>query len=235
MSGSANIHKRGCDCLTCDLKDLVFSSLDEKDIKLVCDSREEYSFLKGDVIHREGDPIRDFKYLKNGLVKLFKITREGDEQIITITRPFEFVSNTNIFHEPNYRYSMTALEDSTVCNFKIDLIKDLIERNGKFALNLIAILCRTSGNIIHLGLEIRKRNLAGRVAFVLLYFSVEIYHSKVFELPVSRKEIADFISMSSANVIRTFSEFRRDGIIRVNGRTVEITDANKLEVISRMG
>ena len=71
--------------------------------------------------------------------------------------------------------------------------------------------------------------------FVLLYFSNEIYHSRIFELPVSRKEIADLISMSSANVIRTFSEFRRDGIIRANGRTIEITDMNKLEVISRRG
>jgi len=41
--------------------------------------------------------------------------------------------------------------------------------------------------------------------------------------------------MSSANVIRTFSEFRRDGIIRANGRNIEIIDINKLEVISRRG
>jgi CRP-like cAMP-binding protein len=70
---------------------------------------------------------------------------------------------------------------------------------------------------------------------VLLYFSKEIYHSRIFDLPVSRKEIADFISMSPANVIRTFSEFRRDGIIRSNGRTIEILDMDKLEVISIRG
>jgi hypothetical protein len=69
------------------------------------------------------------------------------------------------------------------------------------------LLSRTSENIISLSLEIRKRNLAGRIAFVLLYFSKELYHSRIFDLPVSRKEIADLISMSSANVIRTFSEF----------------------------
>ena len=122
-----------------------------------------------------------------------------------------------------------------VCCIKIDLIKDLILNNGKFALKLITALSKTSENIISLGLEIRKRNLAGRIAFVLLYFSSEIYHSRIFELPVSRKEIADLISMSSANVIRTFSEFRRDSIIKTTGRTIEITDMNKLEVISRRG
>lgn len=228
-------HKKTCSCLSCELRNLTFSTLSDKDIDRVCDAREEISYSKGEVIHEEGEIIRDFKYLKNGLVKLYKVAENGDEQIITITRPMEFVSNMNVFHEEKYRFSLSALEDSVACCINIDLIKELIVKNGKFALNLITVLSRTSENIISLGLEIRKRNLAGRVAFVLLYFSGEIYHSRIFDLPVSRKEIADLISMSSANVIRTFSEFRRDGIIQSNGRTIEIADMNKLEVISKRG
>lgn len=235
MDIEINTRKKKCSCMSCELRNLTFSFLEEADVQLVCDTREEKAYTKGDIIHREGDPIRDFKYLKTGLVKLFKTTPEGEEQIITITRPFEFVSNTNIFHADTYRYSLSALEDSIVCCIRIELIRELIVKNGKFALNLISVLSRTSENIITLGLEIRKRNLAGRIAFVLLYFSKELYHSRIFDLPVSRKEIADLISMSSANVIRTFSEFRRDGIINANGRTIEITDMNKLEVISRRG
>jgi len=168
-------------------------------------------------------------------VKLFRKSLNGDEQIITIARPFEFVSNTNVFSDRHYSYSLSALEDSVACCIKIDLIKELIEKNGKFALKLLSVLSRTSERIITIGLEIRSRNLAGRVAYVLLFFARDIYHSNIFELPVSRKEIADFISMSSANVIRTFSELKRDGIIRSNGRTIEITDLGKLEVISRRG
>jgi CRP/FNR family transcriptional regulator len=235
MVVEANTPKRKCNCLSCELKNLVFTNLEEEDVRRVCESKEEFSYAKGEIIHSEGDPIHYFKYLKTGLVKLFRLTPEGDEQVITITRPFEFVSNTNVFHEDKYSYSLSALEDSVVCCVRIEFIKELILRNGKFALNLISSLSRTMESIISLGLEIRKRNLAGRTAFVLLYFSNEIYHSRIFELPVSRKEIADLISMSSANVIRTFSEFRRDGIIRANGRTIEITDMNKLEVISRRG
>ena len=235
MKIDINTRKKKCSCMSCELRNLVFSFLEEADVQLVCETREEKSFAKGEIIHHEGDMIRDFKYLKSGLVKLYKTTSEGDEQIITITRPFEFVSNTSIFHEEKYRYSLSALEDSIVCCIRIDLIRELILRNGKFALNLISVLSRTSENIISLSLEIRKRNLAGRIAYVLLYFSKELYHSRIFELPVSRKEIADLISMSSANVIRTLSEFRRDGIINSNGRTIEIPDMNKLEMISMRG
>ena len=48
----------------------------------------------------------------------------------------------------------------------------------------------------------------------MLYFTKEIYNSRVFDLPVSRKEIADYIGMSTANVIRTLSDFKKEGIIR---------------------
>jgi CRP-like cAMP-binding protein len=227
--------KRKCDCLSCELRDIVFSNLSDEDIEQICEAKEEMAYLKGEIIHNEGERVRNFKYLKHGLVKLYRKLSNGNEQIITITRPHEFVSNTNVFSDDYYRYSLAALEDSVACCIKIDLMKEMILKNGRFALNLLSVLSRTSGNIISLGLEIRARNLAGRVAYVLLYFSNEIYHSKVFELPVSRKEIADFISMSSANVIRTFSEFRRDGIIKSIGRTIEIIDMNKLEVISKRG
>lgn len=228
-------HKKQCSCLSCELRNVAFSSLNDEDITRVCDAREEIAYSKSEVIHAEGDNIQDFKYLKNGLMKLYRVTDSGEEQIITITRPYEFVSNVSVFHEERYRYSLSALEDSVVCCIPIELIRELIVSNGNFALNLLTALSRTSENIISLGLEIRKRNLAGRIAYVLLYFSGEIYHSRIFDLPVSRKEIADLISMSSANVIRTFSEFRRDGIIKSNGRTIEIADMSKLEVISRRG
>ena len=57
----------------------------------------------------------------------------------------------------------------------------------------------------------------------------------VFDLPVSRKEIADYIGMSTAYVIRTMSDFKKDGIIKIFGKTIEIVDLNKLEIISKRG
>jgi hypothetical protein len=41
--------------------------------------------------------------------------------------------------------------------------------------------------------------------------------------------------MSTANVIRTLSDFKKEGIIRIFGKTIEVVDLNRLEVISRRG
>jgi len=213
----------------------VFSYLDDASIDELCDNKEEQSFRKGEVINHEGEKIVNFKYLKSGLVKLYRRTSTGEEQVITITRPFEFVSNMSIFSEERYQYSVSALEDSVVCLIRLDFIKELFLRNGGFAMGLLSKISMINDKIISQTLDIRQKNLIGRVAFVLLYFTNDIYNSRVFDLPVSRKEIADYIGMSTANVIRTLSDFKKEGIIRVFGKTIEVVELNKLEIISKRG
>lgn len=230
-----NEKKKPCSCASCDFREVVFSYLDELSVEDLCDHKEELFFRKGEIINHEGEKISNFKYLKSGLVKLYRRTPNGDEQVITITRPFEFVSNMSIFSEERYQYSVSALEDSVVCMVNLDFIKQLFLKNGGFAMGLLTKISRISDKIISQTLDIRQKNLIGRVAFVLLYFTNDIYKSRVFDLPVSRKEIADYIGMSTANVIRTLSDFKKEGIIRVFGKTIEVVDVAKLEVISKHG
>lgn len=221
--------------MDCEFRDVVFKYLDDSSIDDMCNHKEEQFFHKGEIINHEGEKINTFKYLKSGLVKLYRRTSTGEEQVITITRPFEFVSNMSIFSEERYQYSVSAVEDSVVCMVKLDFIKDLFMKNGSFAMGLLTKISMINDKIISQTLDIRQKNLVGRVAYVLLYFTKEIYKSRVFDLPVSRKEIADYIGMSTANVIRTLSDFKKEGIIRVFGKTIEVVDLEKLEVISKRG
>jgi CRP-like cAMP-binding protein len=230
-----NEKKKPCVCVNCEFRDVVFSYLDDESIDELCNNKEEQFFRKGEVINHEGEKINSFKYLKSGLVKLYRRTSTGDEQVITITRPFEFVSNMSIFSEEKYQYSVSALEDSVVCLVNLDFIKSLFLKNGAFAMVLLTKISMINDKIISQTLDIRQKNLVGRVAFVLLYFTNEIYKSRVFELPVSRKEIADYIGMSTANVIRTLSDFKKENIIRVFGKTIEVVDLEKLVIISKRG
>ncbi len=230
-----NEKKKPCVCADCEFRDVVFAYLDDPLIEDLCNHKEEQFFRKGEVINHEGEKISTFKYLKSGLVKLYRRAATGEEQVITITRPFEFVSNMSIFSEERYQYSVAALEDSVVCIVKLDFIKELFMKNGGFAMGLLTKISMINDKIISQTLDIRQKNLVGRVAYVILYFTKDIYKSRVFDLPVSRKEIADYIGMSTANVIRTLSDFKKEGIIRVFGKTIEVVDLEKLEVISKRG
>ncbi|MCK4922952.1 MAG: Crp/Fnr family transcriptional regulator [Bacteroidales bacterium] len=216
------------------MKNLFFEHVKKEEMQIVCSKNTQQIFKKGEIISREGDEIKNFTYLKSGLVKLYRSDGEK-EQIIHIAKPYDYVSILSIFSQTKYQYSVTALEDSVTCHLEMSFVTEMAEKNSVFALDLMRRMSEISDKIIMEMLEIRKRNLRGRVAFMLLYFANEIFEEISFELPVSRKEIAEYIGMSTENVIRTLSEFRKDKIIKIFGKTIEIVDNDGLVRISRLG
>ncbi len=219
----------------CELKGLFFERVTKNELDNLCNHKIEKSYRKGEIIFEAGSAIDDFIYLKSGLVKLYKLCNNNKEQIISFARPFDFVSLLNVFSDSTYSYSVMAIEDSVTCNIPFSQVRNLVLENGKFALNLLEKMSQVSDKIIMESLTIRQKHLRGRVAYLLLYFAEYIYHKEEFELPISRKEIAEFIGMTPENVIRTLSEFRKDGILKIYGKTIEIVNTEMLKQISNLG
>lgn len=210
-------------------------NLDEKHMDLMCSGKVEKEFSTGETIIKEGTLIQDFTYLKSGLVKLFRSDQTGKEQIITIAKPMDYVSLLSVFSNDRYNYSVSALEDSVTCNLKMSDVHTLIYENGKLALNLLGKMSRVADTIILESLEIRKKHLRGRVAYLLLFFSSKVFYREEFELPLTRKEMAEYVGMTTENVIRTLSEFRRDGILKIYGKTIHIANMESLQSIAEFG
>jgi CRP-like cAMP-binding protein len=224
-----------CQCINCDLRDMFFGFVEPEEMDALCSSRTEKTFEIGDEIIRAGEEIVDFIYLKEGLVKLFRSDEQGKFQIIAIGKPMDFVSLLSVFSDTKYKYSVSALENSTTCIIDLSHVKNLAEQNGKFALSVMKKMSRISDNIILDLLEIRKKQLRGRIAHIILMFSKDVFRSEIFDLPISRKEFAEFIGMTTENVIRTLSEFRKDKILRIYGKSIEILDMDILQRISEHG
>jgi len=224
-----------CNCVDCKLKSLLYKHLSNDEMTSMCYSKAEKPYKKGETIIEEGTAIDNFVYLKEGLVKLFKRIDNTKSQIISIAKPFDFISLLSVFSNNTYNFSVSALEDSTVCIVDLKLIKDLIRKNGSFALDIIEKMNIASDSIINSYLERNRKNLRGRIAYILLYFSDEIYKKEKFEIPVSRKEIAELIEMTTENVIRVMAEFRKDNIIQINGKEITILNKEMLVKICNAG
>ena len=160
---------------------------------------------------------------------------EGKDQIISFSKPFDFVSLLSIFSSDSYMYSVTAVENTIVCILDLNVVKRHAQQNAMFTMDLMTHISEATDKIILENLEIKRKHLKGRVAHVLLYFAKHIYNRDEFELPVSRREIAEYIGMSTENVIRTLSEFRKDKIIKIFGKAIEIIDKSGLKQISDLG
>jgi len=223
-----------CKCKDCELKELFFENVRDNELANICKLKQENTYFKGEDIINEGEEIKYFMYLKEGLVKLYRNAGNRD-QIITFAGPLDFVSILSVFSDSNFNYSVTALEDSVVCCLDINTVKQIASQNSNFAMGLLKKMSTLSDNIIKTVLDIRRKNLRGRIAYVLIYFADEVYKKPSFDLPVSRKEIAEMIEMTTENVIRILSEFRKDGILKIFGKTIEVIEMERLKRICNFG
>ncbi|HUX55003.1 MAG TPA: Crp/Fnr family transcriptional regulator [Williamwhitmania sp.] len=217
------------DCRNCSLRSTLFRSLTTEELMVVEDGKEIFVAGKGEVIAKQGDLVRHFIYLRDGLAKLSRRNTEGHEQIIGIASPLDFIGLLSLFSSSTYQYTITAIEDTELCMVNIGAVEQLVLKSGTFARTLLEKMSIVSNKLLNTRLELNTRQLRGRIAFIILMFADDVYKSNTFSLPISRKEIGDLIDMRVENVIRSLSEFRKDGIIRIEGTTIEILDKPMLE------
>lgn len=210
---------------------LNFLTDDEKN-ELVNNKTDIY-FSAGETIVKRGVLVSNVLYVSEGLVKIEMV---NDNKLFTIgiIQPHCFIGIICCFAFKKFDFTATALEDSKVSFIDKEVFEKFIKTNGDFALYLIKHMSGVANGIFHRMARLSQKNIDGALSILLLEFA-EIYKSKIYTLPVVRKELADMLGYSKESVINTLSKFNREGIIHVSDRKIEILDVPKLEQISRLG
>lgn len=222
-------------CNTCAFRSVLFSQLSDDELIDMNLNKVEKKFYTKETVVEQGQPIKEFLYLKEGLIKLVKKDGVAKEHIISIAKPLNFIGFLSVFSQEQYQYSITAIEDSVLCFIDLELFKNTVRNNGDFALEILEKFSKVSDDIIQFRMMIDRRQLRGRIAYILVMLAKQVYFKSKFNLPLSRKEIAELIDMSTENVIRILSEFRKDKILRIDGSCIDILNMGQLERICRFG
>lgn len=222
-------------CKSCIYRNLLYEMLSDEEYELVNSSRREMIFKRNELIIQEGDEISEFMYLRKGLVKLYKTNSTGKDQILSINRPGDFINLLSIFSNKTQQYSVSVLEETHVCAVKINTIFDLVKRNSEFSMRVMNRMSYIADEIIQKRFEINQRQVKGRVAYMLRFLAEQIYNKNEFRMPFTRRELGELISMTTENTIRTMSEFRKDGIIEMDGKSLNIIDFDRLKKVCEVG
>lgn len=222
-------------CRKCIYESPLFEGLSEDELNFLSGHTSNQSYKKGEIIYTQGEEIRYISFLKKGLLKLFNPGESCSDQIISIAKPDDCIGLLSVFSNTHYQYSVAAIEDSDVYYLELSRVKAIVRDNGNFGIKLLGRISKAADAIIFNTYTLNRKNLRGRIAYCLMEFSEGIYRKDVFDLPVSRKEIAELIGMTTENVIRILSEFRRDGIIGMQGKTITILNPELLRAIEKNG
>ena len=75
----------------------------------------------------------------------------------------------------------------------------------------------------------------GKIADLLLCLSGRVFKDTEFNLPISRGDFAELISLSVESVSRILKEFKEENLIEIKGSTFILKDIASLEKISNFG
>lgn len=223
---------------SCIVDSAHFSCLDyltEEETALLDANKKDVKFKKGEVIVKQGSFASHVIFLKEGLAKVFL---EGNQKdlILKIVPGNHFLSLSSVYDgNDSFIYSVSTYVDSVATLISIDVFKQLVRKNAKFAMQIINLLNTNTAQIYGRFYCISRKQSHGRVADILLCLAENVFKATKFKLNISRNDLADLTGLSPESVIRIFKEFKDEGIISVSGKDIKVLKYDRLRDISLYG
>ncbi|MBT3935857.1 MAG: Crp/Fnr family transcriptional regulator [Bacteroidetes bacterium] len=195
----------------------------------------QVDFKKGETICKQGAISSYIMILMDGLTKNFL---EGTLQKgfnFSFIKPFDFIGLSSLYGKNVHHFSGTAITGCKICLVDIELFKQVIQNNPAFAEEVMKWYCRiTEGHLKRLSAIANKQAL-GKVADVLIYLSEKIFESNLIEPIISRKDMAELAGMSTESAVRVLSELKKDKVINIHHKGIEIVNMKLLQTLSKVG
>jgi CRP-like cAMP-binding protein len=209
--------------------------LSDVQVELLQKNSSLVSYHKKDSVFRQDTRTSHIMLMVKGLVKIYKEGRSGRTVLLRMASPGEYIGMLSVMGDHIHRYSATAVEPSEICFVDINAFRNVLMENGKFSLQLMSLICQDGLFIFNRLINQTHKQLPGRIADVLLYFSEEIYGSMRFTFPLTRRELAELAGTTKESFIRTLTEFKNDKIIHLDGSHVEIISMDIVRTLSELG
>lgn len=169
----------------------------------------------------------------SGVVKLTKTLSDGRQQIVGLQFAPDFVGR------PFRKESAIDAESATevkLCAFPKTVIDRMIvdspELEHRLLQQTLNELDEAREWMVTLGRKTAAEKVASFLWLIATHSDPEQAHDKgavVFDLPLTRSDIADFLGLTIETVSRQLTKLRKDGVIQIeNNRHVTVPDVGRL-------
>lgn len=198
----------------------------------VSDLEEEYSFNAGEMIYHETDNSNFIYLIKKGIVKTYKIDEQGKELITELRKEDDLFGFTSFSNNIPHQEFAAAIEETIVLRISNKELKDILQKNHELTLELFDYLNDNVSEIKEHLLEMAYSSVRKKTATTILHFTEKIKKTPNICVQILRSDLASIAGIATETFIRTLSEFKREGLIDVDGRNIKILNLEKLKKIS---
>jgi CRP/FNR family transcriptional regulator len=222
-------------CIVENKHSACFDVLTEEEKEILAKNTVDIRYKKGEVIAKQGSFASHVIYLTEGLAKVY-IEGRNKDLVLKIVPPDHFIGLSSIYEGNNaFIYSAAPYIDSEASLIDVNVFKNLIRRNPKFAYEMINIQNENAAQVYGRFYCLTRKQSHGLVADLMLCLSTRVFKTDKFCLPITRNDLADLTGLSIESVLRIMKEFKEDKLIETKGKNIEILNLESLRKISQFG
>lgn len=219
-------------CEQCIVREFsALKTLTKDELITMSNCKTASTIRKGEAIFMEGENVNGVFCIKAGVCKMTKLSANGKDQIVKLTQKGELLGQRSLISDEPANLSAIAVEDMEVCFIPKSEIIGFFNQNNAFSMSLMKSVCGDLKDADDMMVNLAQKNVKERLAQTLLYLEEKfgVLEDNSLRLQLSREEIASIIGTATESCIRLLSEFKKLGLIELNGKKITILDKAKLK------
>jgi len=204
-----------------------FSGLSDSVLDSISSHVFEKKAVRGDTLVFEGDPVDTLYFVATGVVKVFKTSADGKEQILLIIRPGDSFNDVPVLTGGISLASAAAMSAVVLHGIKKKDLEAILKEHPQAALNVINVLSRRVQELVELIEDLSFRHVNSRVAKILLEYAGNGERPRL-----TQQEMAAMIGTAREMVGRSFRSLEEEGAIRVERNRIIIANYATLKKIA---
>lgn len=207
---------------------LTFNELSEL---LMASTSRLRSFSRGDLVAQAGDKVFFLHIMIKGSVKGEMVDYAGKVIKIEDIIPPRPLAPSFLFGNQNrYPVNITASEDVEILSIPGDEFLKMMQSNGRVLRNFINNVSSRGQFLSNKIKYLSFTSIKGKLAQYLLDLAGKTSSDRI-SLPLSQSQLSELFGVARPSVGRAISELNRDGLIKTNGKEVELLDKAKLSAL----
>jgi CRP-like cAMP-binding protein len=188
----------------------------------------EKTVERGEMVLLEGESAEGLYFVASGVVKVFKTSAEGKEQILSIVRPRESFNDVPIFDGGPNPASAQTMGPVVLYGIKKNNVGAILRDHPRIALNVIKVLAERVRHLVSLVEDLSFRHVISRVAKILLEHAGG---GMGREPRLTQQEMAAMAGTAREVVGRSLKALEEEGAIKLDRHRIIITDKEALKEI----
>ena len=209
----------------------LFTGLSDAQLKVLASYVVERNYEEGQLIVRDSDAVESLCIVRSGKVKLTKYSSNGKEQIMHIYARGGMMGLCTMFTDKLFPASAVALEKTCVFHLSREKLEKMAYNEPSLMLNLVFALSRRLSESITMIESLSLQRIPQRLASFLVYSKKMAAGSDKLLLPFSHRELSKMLGATPETLSRAFKSMKENGIIRIEGRSVQILNIDALDDI----